>query len=95
MSSPVKKSTLVKPIDFAIRNSLRGSVIRYQPGASLRQRLLQKAAARAPFNPFPEFLRDRRPVSVFDPLDLGWRELALAQIIRPAGSVGSMMIHLR
>ncbi|MBL8045341.1 MAG: hypothetical protein JNL09_02315 [Anaerolineales bacterium] len=86
---------LVKPIDYAIRNSLRNSVFRHQPVASLRQRLLQKAATRAPFNPFPEIFRDRRPVNVFDPLDLGWRELALAQIIRPAGSVGSMMIHLR
>lgn len=94
MNSPVKR-TLVSPIDHAIRNSLRGSVVRHQPLAALRQRLLQKAAARAPFNPFPEMFRDRRPVNMFEPLDLGWRELAVVQIIRPAGFVGSMMTQLR
>lgn len=94
MNSPVKPK-LVSPIDHTIRASLRSSVTRHQPAAGLRQRLLQQAAIRAPFNPFPDLFRERRPLSVFDPLDLGWRELALAQIIRPAGSVGSMMSYLR
>jgi len=95
MSSPTKKPALVKPIDYTIRNSLRNSVAGYQPTPGLRQRLLQTAAKHELFNPFPELLRERRPLNVFDPLDLGWREVALAQIIRPAGSVGSMINYLR
>ncbi|MDW8327505.1 MAG: hypothetical protein RMK99_13145 [Anaerolineales bacterium] len=92
MSSPNSHLDLV---DHMIRYNLRRSVARAQPGPAVRQQLLQRAARRcrarfwwpAPFDPVLEYDAPRRSLT---PLELGWRELALVQLLRPAGLFGAL-----
>jgi len=86
-------------VDHTIRYNLRRSVARAQPGPLIRQRLLQRAVQRSGVlrwwlmlsEPVGERCASRGPT----PLELGWRELAFVQILRPAGGFGSMSCLLR
>lgn len=99
MSSPVSQPG-TRMIDHVLRHTLRRSVERYQPGADVRQTLLSKAAQRRPWvDRWPEMFGETQPErtghSGLTPWELGWRELAFAQIVRPAGMVGSLACQLR
>jgi hypothetical protein len=88
------RSNRLNLIDHTLRHTLRRSVERVQPGPATRQRLLQRAARQswalrwwlAVSEPVTEYHRAGGPT----PLELGWRELAFVQILRPAGVFGSM-----
>ncbi len=86
-------------VDHAIRHNLRRSVERAQPGPLVRQRLLQRAARRSRGLPWwlilSEPVGEHRASCGPTPLELGWRELAFVQILRPAGGFGSMSCLLR
>jgi hypothetical protein len=96
MSSPNNHLSLV---DHTIRHNLRRSVARAQPGPAVRQQLLRRAARRswawrwwlAPTESMLEYRAPGRPLT---PLELGWRELAFVQLLRPAGVFGALC-HLR
>lgn len=91
MSSLSNRPSLV---DHSIRNCLRRSVERAQPSPAARQLLLQRAARQswalrwwpAVSEPVVEYGSSRGPT----PLELGWRELALLQLLRPAGALGAL-----
>ncbi|MCS6909919.1 MAG: hypothetical protein NZM11_05045 [Anaerolineales bacterium] len=92
MSSPNNFPDLV---DHTIRHNLRHSVAHAQPGPAVRQQLLQRAARRcwarfwwpAPSDPVLEYGAPGRSLT---PLELGWRELAFMQLLRPAGLFGAL-----
>lgn len=82
-------------VDHTIRHNLRRLVARAQPAPAVRQQLLQRAARRSwarfwwPAASDP-MLGYGVPGRQLTPLELGWRELALVQILRPAGVFGAL-----
>lgn len=92
MSSP-KRGMFVNPVDHTIRHSLRRAVEDHQPRAEVRRRLLQRAAERDLVNRWPSLFSESLPEyssGALLPVELGWRELAFVQALRPAGVFGAL-----
>lgn len=87
-------------LDHALAQALRRRVAHRAPRPEVRRRLLLRAASRRD-RPWLETVIDgieRGPASpdrLLRGLDLGWRELAFAQALRPSGVFGSLAGLLR
>jgi hypothetical protein len=96
MSSHDKRSD-ASPLDRLIRQNLRRETDRHQPSPDARRRILQRAAARNAAH-WTNLLFSNRLFTSEVPygrIDLGWRELAFAQAMRPIGLFGSLAPFMR
>lgn len=98
MSSHVRDFNL---LDHVLRHTLRRQVERCAPRLDVRRRLLQRAALRRQEDGWLTVLLHgldsgpSAPVAPFRGLDLGWRDLAFAQAMRPSGIFGSLTSLVR
>jgi hypothetical protein len=86
------------PLEHSLRHALRRQVERRQPRTEVRRRLLQRAAAKGGAGQWPSLFSETSPEyssGVLSSVELGWRELAFIQILRPAGVFGSVSCLLR
>lgn len=86
-------------LDHAIRHNLRRQVERHRPSSEARRRLLQRAAERNRVTYWPSLFSEIQlayPVgALFTGPELDWRDLALAEAMRPAGMFGALSAIMR
>lgn len=83
-------------LDYVLRHTLRRQVERCTPPPDIRYRLLQRAAMRRHEEGWLAYVLhglesgSSEPLAAFPGSNLGWRELAFAQALRPSGIFGSL-----